>query len=87
MSISTLKWPELAMMAPSFMASKCSPRSTWMSPVTVMKMSPILAASATGMTRKPSMTASRARSGSTSSTMTLAPVPVARMARPRPHQP
>ena len=87
MSISTLKWPVLEMMAPSFMASKCSPRSTWMSPVTVTKRSPILAASAMGMTRKPSMTASSARSGSTSITMTSAPRPFARMARPRPHQP
>ena len=87
MSISTLKWPVLAMMVPSCMASKCSPRSTWMSPVAVTKSLAILAASATGMTRKPSMTASSARSGSTSSTMTSAPWPFMRMARPRPHQP
>ena len=58
-----------------------------MSPVAVMKMSPIAAASAIGMTRKPSMTASSAFSGSTSVTMTLAPRPLARMAMPRPHQP
>ena len=36
-------------------------RCTDLSPVTVTKMSPILAASAMGMTRKPSMTASSAR--------------------------
>ena len=53
-----------------------------MSPVTVMKRSPILAASAIGITWKPSMTASRARSGSTSVTMTLAPMPLARIATP-----
>ena len=41
MSISTLKWPVLATMAPSFMTSKCSLRITWMSPVTVTKMSPM----------------------------------------------
>ena len=45
------------------------------------------AASIIGMTRKPSITASSARSGSTSVTMTLAPKPRARMAMPRPHQP
>ncbi len=37
---------------------------TWMSPVALQKMWPILAASAMGMTRKPSITASSARSGS-----------------------
>ena len=60
---------------------------TLMSPVTVMKMSPSGAASAMGMTRKPSITASRARTGFTSVTMTCAPMPRARMATPRPHQP
>ena len=74
-------------MAPSFMTSKCSSRMTWMLPVTVMKMSPILAASAMGMTWKPSMTASMALSGSISVTMTWAPMPLARMAMPLPHQP
>jgi hypothetical protein len=33
MSISTLKWPLLATMAPSFIASKCSRSMTLMSPV------------------------------------------------------
>ena len=61
MSISTLKWPELATMAPFFISSKCSWRSTLLLPVTVTKTSPILAASAMDMTRKPSMTASSAR--------------------------
>ena len=51
MSISTLKCPVLATIAPSFMTSKCSLRITWMSPVAVMKMSPIGAAWAIGMTR------------------------------------
>ena len=74
MSISTLKWPVLATMVPSCMTSKCSPRSTWMSPVAVTNSLATLAASATGMTRKPSMTASRARSGSTSSTIDVGAV-------------
>ncbi len=58
-----------------------------MSPVTVTKMSPSGAASSIGMTRKPSITASMALSGSTSVTMTCAPIPRARCASPRPHQP
>ena len=41
MSISTLKWPELQMIAPSFITSKCSPRMTCLFPVTVMKTSPM----------------------------------------------
>ena len=57
-SISTLKWPEFEMMAPSFIASKCSLRSTLLLPVTVQKTSPILAASSMLITRKPSITAS-----------------------------
>ena len=40
MLISTLKWPELAMIAPLFMPSKWCASSTLMSPVEVMKMSP-----------------------------------------------
>ena len=58
-----------------------------MSPVSVTKMSPIFAASAIGITRKPSITASNAGSGSTSVTTTWAPMPRARLAKPRPHQP
>ena len=42
-------------------------------PVTVMKTSPILAASLMGITRKPSMTASMALVGSISVTITSAP--------------
>ena len=66
-------------MAPSFIAAKCSPRMTWMLPVTVMNRSPTVAASAIGMTWKPSIAASRARIGSTSVTITCAPMPRARM--------
>ena len=73
-SISTLKWPELHITAPSFMRSKCSPVRTDLSPVTVTKMSPIFAASAMGITRKPSITASIARVGFTSVTITSAPM-------------
>ena len=50
-------------------------------------MSPTEAASAMVITRKPSITASKAGSGSTSVTITLAPIPRARIANPRPHQP
>ena len=46
MSISTLKWPLLATIAPSFMAAKCSRRSTDLLPVTVTNTSPRGAASA-----------------------------------------
>ena len=58
-----------------------------MSPVSVQKRSPIGAASFMLITRKPSMTASSARSGLTSVTMTFAPMPRARAAKPRPHIP
>ena len=58
-----------------------------MSPVAVTKMSPIGAASAMVITRKPFMTASRARVGCTSVTMTFAPKPCARIAMPLLHQP
>ena len=78
MSISTLKWPELEMMAPSFIRSKWSLVRTLLLPVTVQKTSPSLAASVMDMTRKPSMTASSAFVGSTSVTMTSAPAPRAR---------
>ena len=45
------------------------------------------AASAIDITRKPSITASRAFVGSISVTITSAPMPFAREARPRPHHP
>ena len=44
MSISTLKWPVFARMAPSFIFWTCSLRMTDLSPVAVQKMSPIDAA-------------------------------------------
>ena len=69
-------------MAPSFMAAKCSPRMTWTLPVKVTKQSPSGAASAIGMTSKPSIRASSAGSGSTSVTITWAPAPRARIAKP-----
>ena len=50
-SISTLKWPLLATMAPSFIFSKCGCARTSQLPVTVQKKSPILAASSDGITR------------------------------------
>ena len=85
--ISASKWPEFAMIAPDFIVSKDGTSMTFTSPVTVMKTSPMGAASAIGMTRKPSMTASSARSGSISVTMTWAPMPRARIATPLPHHP
>ena len=45
------------------------------------------AACAMGMTRKPFMVASSALKGSTSVTITSAPMPLARSAIPLPHQP
>ncbi|OGP79138.1 MAG: hypothetical protein A2Z26_07290 [Deltaproteobacteria bacterium RBG_16_66_15] len=87
MSISTLKWPELHTIAPSFIRSKCSPRTTFRLPVTVQKKSPIFAALAIGITSNPSIRASRAGRGSISVTMTRAPIPRARIASPRPHHP
>ena len=87
MSISTLKCPLLAIMAPLRIASSwlrpiaCNP------PVAVMNTSPSLAASTAGITANPSMTASRARTGLVSVTITSEPMPRARAAMPRPHQP
>ena len=74
-------------MALSFMTSKCRRTITSLQPVAVTKMSPRRAAWSMGMTRKFSMVASRALKGSTSVTITLAPMPLARMAMPLPHQP
>jgi len=85
--ISTSKWPELQTIAPDFMTSNISPAIASRSPVTEMNTSPTFAASTAGMTSKPSINASKARSGSTSQTITWAPWPLARIATPRPHQP
>jgi len=46
-----VKWPELAMMAPSFMASNIGESMTLMSPVTVTHTSATAAASTAGITR------------------------------------
>ena len=56
-------------------------------PVAVQNMSPIFAASSICITRYPSMTAFRAAIGSTSVTITLAPIPRARLANPLPQCP
>ena len=87
MSISTLKCPVLARIAPSFIRSIESREMTCLSPVAVQKMSPISAARSIGSTSKPSMSASSARIGSTSVMITCAPIPRARIATPRPTQP
>ena len=60
---------------------------TSLQPVTVTKMSPTFAASSICMMRNPSMVASSALKGSTSVTITFAPIPFARMAVPFPHHP
>ncbi len=86
-SSSTLKCPELLTIAPSFIILKCSFLITLIFPVTVQKISPVFAASSIGITRNPSITASRALRESTSVTITLAPIPLERIASPRPHQP
>jgi hypothetical protein len=69
------------------MIVKCSSRSTLALPVAVMNSSPSFAASCIGSTRKPSMQASSAATGSTSHTVTCAPMPRARIAIPFPTQP
>ena len=84
---STSKWPELQTIAPDFIASNISPAIASRLPVTEMNTSPTFAASTPGITSKPSISASSARSGSTSQTITCAPWPLARIATPRPHQP
>ena len=86
-STSQSKWPELHSTALFFIILKCRSTITSLQPVAVTKMSPILAASSMDITRKFSMVASRALKGSTSVTTTLAPMPLARMAMPLPHQP
>ena len=74
-------------MALCFITWKWRSTITSLQPVAVTKMSPYFAASSMGMTRKFSMVASRALKGSTSVTITSAPMPLARMAMPLPHQP
>ena len=74
-------------MALCFMTAKCRSTITSLQPVAVTNRSPTLAASSMGMTWKFSMVASSALKGSTSQTMTWAPMPLARMAMPLPHQP
>ena len=74
-------------MAPSFMLTKCSPRMMSFMPVAVTKMSPTLAASSIVITRMPSSVALRAAVGLTSVTITFAPMPLARIATPRPQWP
>ena len=67
------RWPAPRRPSCARSARRAARRGT---PVTVMKTSPRSAASSAGMTAKPSMRASSARSGSTSQTITDAPKPV-----------
>ena len=69
------------------MTAKCSSRRTSRLPVTVMKTSPIFAASAIGITRNPCIIASKAFVGSISVTITSEPIPLARSATPFPQYP
>ena len=69
------------------MAAKCSRRKTLTLPVAVTNSSPHGAASAAVITWKPSISASSARTGSTSTIATWAPIPCMRDAIPRPTQP
>src|SRR3989344_3867385 len=85
--ISTSKCPELHTMAPSFITLNSSAPMTLMFPVTVQKISPTDAALRIVVTKNPSIAASSAFTGSISVTMTPAPIPLARMASPLPHQP
>ena len=82
-SSSASKWPELAMNAPSFIDSKCSRRKTLMLPVAVINRSPSCRL-ARRHKAKPSIRASSARTGSTSTTATCAPWPAIRAAMPLP---
>nr|CAB57548.1 hypothetical protein [Saccharolobus solfataricus P2] len=67
--------------------SMCSTLIAFVFPVAVTNMSPTFEASAIGITSKPSITASRALIGSTSVTMTLAPIPLNLLAMPLPTHP
>ena len=84
---STSKCPALQQIAPSFIFRKCSAVMTSLHPVTVTKMSPSAAATDIDITLNPSITASIARIGSISVTMTSAPRPFALIATPLPHHP
>ena len=55
-----IEMPRVGDIAPSFIASKWCLSTTFRSPVSVQKISPIWAASIIGITLKPSITASRA---------------------------
>ena len=67
--------PLMSLFSPDFIAAKWSSSTTLTSPVTVITMSAWPTASSSGMTRNPSISASRARVGSTSVTITWAPMP------------
>ena len=86
-SSSASKWPLFAMIVPSRIAAKCSRRKTLTLPVAVTNSSPQAAASPAVMTWKPSISASSARTGSTSMIVTWAPIPDIRDAIPFPTQP
>ena len=75
------------MIAPSFIAAKCSRRKTLTLPVAVTNRSPHAAASPTVITWNPSISASIARTGLTSITATCAPWPAIRLEMPLPTQP
>ena len=82
-----MKWPELQIIAPSFMRSEVLAADDVAVAGDGDEHVADGAASAIGLTWKPSIAASRARIGSTSVTMTVLPSPRARRATPLPHQP
>ena len=85
--ISTSNCPALASTAPSFITVEVLGSQHVRHAGDGDEDVPAAAASKAGITAKPSIRASRARSGSTSQTITDAPNPAARNATPRPVQP
>jgi hypothetical protein len=69
------------------MTARCSAAITSRAPVAVMKISPTVAASSMGRTGNPCSTASSARTGSISVTITWPPRPRIRLAMPCPQEP
>src|SRR6059058_5809011 len=85
--ISLSKWPAFPRTPWSFSPGKCAAVTMSLHPVAEMMKSAIRQAFCIGRTSNPSIVASIALTGSTSVTMTRAPIPRARIAIPRPVQP
>ena len=87
MSISTLKWPGVGEDRAVLHALDVLARDDVLVAGRGDEDVADLGGLAIGITWKPSITASSAFIGSTSVTITCAPMPFARIATPRPHQP